>query len=208
MPFFRPLSPCIRGNAIEIINDDTADRSIPACGENFASCLLVITASGPSPRMRGKRSGFSTLRTRRSVHPRACGENFHRRASLGVQLRSIPAHAGKTRNGRIRNAAWDGPSPRMRGKRPQKPERGARVAVHPRACGENKTCPRVSQHPARSIPAHAGKTHLDLAQRLGVAVHPRACGENSNPNARKALPSRSIPAHAGKTLGSYGISGR
>ena len=91
-----------------------------------------------------------------------------------------------------------GSSPRMRGKR---------------------TLPRHQNYSAGLIPAHAGKTEMDLIDHLGLWAHPRACGENtykardsfiapgSSPRMRgkrrfsKAYTKspRLIPAHAGKT---------
>ena len=76
--------------------------------------------------------------------------------------------------------------------------------------------------PHRLIPAHAGKTRIDLASRTGYRAHPRSRGENvdcvlhgddlagSSPLTRgKHHPQqtprsreRLIPAHAGKTRGS------
>ena len=90
---------------------------------------------------------------------------------------NIPAHAGKTRKARLLLI---------------------REAEHPRARGENNrtgatsyggvgTSPRTrGKHPrvggpypgVGNIPAHAGKTHAQVALRKTQKEHPRARGEN------------------------------
>ena len=172
------------------------------------------------------------------VHPRACGENLDvegaSRAGFGSSPRMrgkpvlpkdftddigfIPAHAGKT---------------------PINASELEEITVHPRACGENWDYQdRSGFHPGSSprmrgkhlgtrthrrdagfIPAHAGKTRLNLVKLIQSWVHPRACGENnldppildtaigSSPRMRgkpRELGGRRgsrwfIPAHAGKT---------
>ena len=155
---------------------------------------------------------------RHSVHPRACGENHKhhyqlngRRGSsprmrgkqvvgvhVALDLRFIPAHAGKTRT----------PSTTCR-----------RRAVHPRACGENERSMRFKNQEEGSSPRMRGKPPPPRASASSSTVHPRACGENwrygagsaaaagSSPRMRgKHGPRRPlrgqpgfIPAHAGKT---------
>ena len=167
------------------------------CGENPVVLSTWTRAAGSSPRVRGKRCLFSD------------GE--------GV-FRLIPAHAGKTQHACLCQAP---------------------TRAHPRACGENSrnskggTCtpgssPRMrGKHrrtvwnvlPGRLIPAHAGKTNVQLLIVSVHWAHPRACGENfpgeyseyscegSSPRMRgkqrrRWLPHlrrRLIPAHAGKT---------
>ena len=70
-------------------------------------------------------------------------------------------------------------------------------AVHPRACGEQRTAPAPSRRcsgssprmrgtegdagrppaPRRFIPAHAGNSSAPHRTAISAAVHPRACGE-------------------------------
>ena len=138
---------------------------------------------------------------------------------IGVHVRLIPAHAGKTED----------------------PETGeVKERAHPRACGENKermefnggekgSSPRMrGKHTDENggrmlwglIPAHAGKTLHSGACVSWSSAHPRACGENlrddldalgakgSSPRMRGkqrvispvADNRRLIPAHAGKTF--------
>ena len=187
-----------------------------ACGEQGATCLSLDGNFGSSPRMRGTELRAAWTRTRRrfipahagnrrttsscamdqAVHPRACGEQRlllsvgiarsgssprmrgtgARCCSQGACVRFIPAHAGN------RSSPW-----RMR----------MRLAVHPRACGEQAarlgipggasgSSPRMRgtavidhnlKHSSRFIPAHAGNRVIDRSAARKCPVHPRACGE-------------------------------
>ena len=109
-----------------------------ACGEHTGSTTPATLADGSSPRMRGtplfnglalasdrfipahagNTRGFRRMKSSRSVHPRACGEDASakryafasggssprmrgrrdRDGKLGNRQRFIPAHAGKTRS--------------------------------------------------------------------------------------------------------------
>ena len=150
-------SPRMRGKPDPDGNTKTVDRFIPAhagktpsgkggsvldsvhpraCGENDASVYGRVHEVGSSPRMRGKRECLDWL---------------------GLAFRFIPAHAGKTFVWLLWNGfpwvhpracgenemlvdhvrVWQGSSPRMRGKHPQR-------RAHAPTCG--------------FIPAHAGKT--------------------------------------------------
>ena len=169
-----------------------------ACGEHIKDAVRGCDPDGPSPRMRG---------TRRQDH------------RVPGQGRSIPAHAGNTLGlygltvsftvhpracgehvlSHYADATPFGPSPRMRGTRRHGPP-----------AGSNR----------RSIPAHAGNTHLTAHSANRRPVHPRACGEHfglflafvawAGPSPRMrgtllgcfllSLGGRSIPAHAGNTL--------
>ncbi len=191
-----------------------------ACGEQDAGNTGNTTVYGSSPRMRGtafqsilRRFGarfipahagnrrFHPRRDRRrSVHPRACGEQrlaiLPRATRYGssprmrgteghlhhghLHHRFIPAHAGNSSAARMRRSI----SP-----------------VHPRACGEQASSsaviscgsgssPRMrgteidhklSAGSERFIPAHAGNRGGYNPGRRHVAVHPRACGEQMAP---------------------------
>ena len=211
-------SPRMRGKPFLRPADRVADRIIPAhagqtsnprrkswkptdhpraCGANGTRRRPIGTASGSSPRMRGK----PRLRLRR--------------LSMG---RIIPAHAGQTRKAcGCPCTATDHPracgansivtpnlllpvgsSPRMRGKHGGRHDRDL---------------------PARIIPAHAGQTAVMPPDVFRNPDHPRACGANdsdrgggvrcrgSSPRMRgkqivigeRVLNIRIIPAHAGQT---------
>ena len=172
------------------------------CGENAFATGNIFTATGSSPRVRGKhRSTWLRRRAERLIpacagktissrtgypspgaHPRVCGENFR-------GFRSNFKRAGS--------------SPRVRGKR------FIRLSC------------RIDNG---LIPACAGKTHKTRLQRAFPRAHPRVCGENptlwdlilnrlgSSPRVRGKHTKANrlpwvlglIPACAGKT-GSVGI---
>ena len=117
----------------------------------------------------------------------------------GVEVRLIPAHAGKTFTPvRLVAPSW----------------------AHPRACGENLTGAFMYGSICWLIPAHAGKTRNTTVMLSKSRAHPRACGENvrvgellegsagSSPRMRgkrrESIPLSVwvglIPAHAGKTV--------
>ena len=211
-------SPRVRGKRLAAALDATAERSIPAgagktlrihqsgcerpvhprgCGENLIPAIGPCFGCGPSPRVRGKRSGRPESTRRGTVHPRGCGEN-----QVSGQVRMVQA----------------GPSPRVRGKRESRihllfarrsiPAGAGKTRrpgsalingkVHPRGCGENaarvaqthetlgpsprvrgKFYPVVVPHSRRrSIPAGAGKTTGWPVLTHSTSVHPRGCGEN------------------------------
>ena len=168
-----------------------------ACGANYADLQRYGQDDGSSPRMRGKpdvdarfdggeriipahagqTSPFRPPPLSRSDHPRACGAN--------VKVENL-------------GTAFDGSSPRMRGKH---------------------TIPANLEDGMRIIPAHAGQTPR-VCRRTGWGPdHPRACGANalpfgivppwtgSSPRMRGKRPMRTllmpalriIPAHAGQT---------
>ena len=133
------------------------ERAHPrVCGENRFDTDPLLAADGSSPRVRGKRRSWGFLPgwvrlipacagktrarsappSRPSAHPRVCGEN------------TILAGDGR---------AVTGSSPRVRGKRLERPR------AHPQR---------------RLIPACAGKTPALMASAASDRAHPRACGEN------------------------------
>ena len=137
-----------------------------------------LSRSIPAPA--GKPESGGSLKTRRTVYPRACGETLNQTAHLVSEYGPIPAPAGKPR---------PAPGP------------GSPWPVYPRACGETDdsviVCPnsmglsprlrgnppRIPPAPAapRSIPAPAGKPASDSARTSRTTVYPRACGETSIP---------------------------
>ena len=105
-------------------------------GENLVEKPNVVAGLGSSPLTRGKHDATLTP---------------HEKSGL------IPAHAGKTREGRKASDC---------------------ARAHPRSRGENRR--RLSLHllPAGLIPAHAGKTLLGGRARAPSQAHPRSRGEN------------------------------
>ena len=193
-------------------------RLIPAHAGKTASSLGVLGRRGAHPRSRGE-NAYALFRARR-YRGSSLLTREKRLADLrdGLNLRLIPAHAGKTRRT---------PQPRTR------------PGAHPRSRGENGTASRPRYRARgsspltrgkrgdappgaallRLIPAHAGKTHGRRDRPSPGPAHPRSRGENtaippvplpftgSSPLTR-GKPIRAgrgktkaglIPAHAGKT---------
>ena len=169
------------------------------------------------PAHAGKTSSTASRRRCRKAHPRSRGENAsdatNKFADTGsspltrgkrveggahlVDVRLIPAHAGKTPWASGSRWPW---------------------AAHPRSRGENLTGrqglgkswgsspltrgKRADElHPVdlvRLIPAHAGKTSLPHRRRISHEAHPRSRGENWIPPRRRSRPSGSSPLTRGK----------
>ena len=70
-------------------------------------------------------------------------------------------------------------------------------SVHPRACGEQRTCIGEDHNVVRFIPAHAGNRRSGMNARASRPVHPRACGEQTIRNERKSIASGSSPRMRG-----------
>ena len=107
-----------------------------ACGENSAAHLTDEEREGSSPRVRGKRARGGPRRPTGLSHPRACGENGPYRDSLYAEYGSSPRVRGKPEP-HPNNNAISGLIPARAGKTIQTVVKGATVAAHPRACGEN-----------------------------------------------------------------------
>ena len=211
-------SPRVRGKHLAEVEITAPSRSIPAsagetrgfapsrtvyrvhpreCGGNAETGTAQRPATGPSPRVRGKRlRGHQHGAHRRSI-PASAGETpgpERPHHAVGVHPRECGGNATFTAAAGPAN----GPSPRVRGKRGQ---------------------PEVSPRRVGSIPASAGETHECQTALRDEEVHPRECGGNtrmSNGTARRRGPSPrvrgkhlsrggaglafgSIPASAGET---------
>ena len=147
------------------------------CGENHDGGEGFDAGGGTSPRMRGKQMMW---------------------CHLAIQLRNIPAYAGKTVPPASEWSRNNGTSPRMRGKHVVR----VNIPAH-----------------LRNIPAYAGKTVKYPTPACPQTEHPRVCGENcvshcfallvggTSPRMRgkprdmllDEIYRRNIPAYAGKT---------
>ena len=169
-------SPRVRGSPGSLRAAPGRARSIPACaGKPCAwsalsseppvhprvcgearECIADLPAQeGPSPRVRGSRTGEQDRgRIRRSIP--ACAGKPREIAACGAPTWVHPRVCGEANVSSPTDEEVTGPSPRVRGS----PAAG-RVRV-----------------PARgSIPACAGKPADHVRIRLRPAVHPRVCGE-------------------------------
>ena len=153
------------------------------------------------------------------AHPRACGENSHRRWYQAVMSGSSPRVRGKLLQGldHLRRARL---IPARAGKTALDNLALAHRRAHPRACGENAqvyndilpgggSSPRVrgKQDMGRDvpvgnrlIPARAGKTTRRLRRPHQGAAHPRACGENASDRSTSPSARGSSPRVRGKRV--------
>ena len=177
----------------------TKDGSSPRTRGTVLSGWLLASARRFIPAHAGNRSWSSRACRRRSVHPRARGEqaagetfiNPHTGSSPRTRgtdphsttaanvVRFIPAHAGN----RPASPAWRGRfpvHPRARGEQKSAPlARAACGGSSPRTRGTARASGTIHQ-PPRFIPAHAGNRTISSWAHRPRPVHPRARGEQLN----------------------------
>ena len=192
-------SPRVRGKQAGLGADPDHDRLIPACagktrtapmaplmtpahprvcGENVRDAPSMATASGSSPRVRGKPTT--------TVSPWS-------------SPRLIPACAGKTAPRWSRWRRWRA-HPRVCGENgTSSPGYSARAGSSPRVRGKHGLA-RAMSVLRRLIPACAGKTRCGCGSTGCGGAHPRVCGENDNQSARKTRGLGSSPRVRGKRL--------
>ena len=167
------------------------------CGENHVANLTVQVGKGSSPRVRGKLWWWSWGRVPFGLIPACAGKTRSNHLSA-CRRPAHPRVCGENRGELVGCAAFEGSSPRVRGK----PQQGRQTRLH-----------------LRLIPACAGKTPTSPASLTPLWAHPRVCGENAPANksitgiggssprvrgkpnhcAAKSRVCRLIPACAGKT---------
>ena len=176
----------------------TASRDHPrACGAHFGLPTAIEEPLGSSPRMRGSLVEVYEKSIRPGIIPAHAGLTVLQEAcegGRGDHPRACGAHNTRTAGA----CAGTGSSPRMRGSRLCREERGCWLRI---------------------IPAHAGLTSASAIRIACLWDHPRACGahippnsaasfqQGSSPRMRGSLPSARIdfpadgiiPAHAGLT---------
>ena len=190
------------------------------------------------PAHAGKTRRLGRTRWRRPAHPRSRGENDKYWDAVGKSDGSSPLTRGK-RNSGHNHPHGDRLIPAHAGKTPASQPCCPPSSAHPRSRGENLNAvaggtadtgsspltrgklgaPHQRERLFRLIPAHAGKTRVQIGRIMLPPAHPRSRGENSDatetaaslagssPLTRGKLrittPAerrhRLIPAHAGKT---------
>ena len=127
------------------------------CGENPVKHCAEIEPGGSSPRVRGKR-----IRHRQHFHSNrlipACAGKTRPSCRASRRAEAHPRVCGENLGELVGGAAFEGSSPRVRGKH------------HPH---------QRSRAGKGLIPACAGKTNDDAHKRLTRGAHPRVCGENT-----------------------------
>ncbi len=156
-------------------------------GKTWRAAMLRI-APAVHPHACGENQTCPVVLLDVAVHPHACGENAGQRTVVPHRQRGSPPRLwGKTPHRRGTNC--DGSPPRLWGKRAPA-QTSQSLAVHPHACGENRSAQRFTPtpvgktHMSRFTPTPVGKTVLSSLFSGSpppddVAVHPHACGENS-----------------------------
>ena len=182
----------------------------------MTSCRLLVHTSGSSPRLRG--TADQTIRGRRCSRfiPAPAGNRRHR-GSRGARRSVHPRACGEQPSGCPAGSYSHGSSPRLRGtvvgfgdlhaqprfipapagNRRSAGRRALFRTVHPRACGEQGMpasavdlkdgssprlrgtgpCGRRISFSSRFIPAPAGNRVPPALAGRESPVHPRACGE-------------------------------
>ena len=171
-------SPRVRGTGADVHVAHVQRRFIPACAGNSP----VVTP----------------LMSKRTVHPRVCGEQRHDRDGRAKDPGSSPRVRGTVR-GHPRAAARPRFIPACAGNSAEGVFLAIDQAVHPRVCGEQSSfwmrmdcrsgsSPRVRgtvvQHLGvllghRFIPACAGNSARPCCRATRTTVHPRVCGEQT-----------------------------
>ena len=107
-----------------------------AGGENFHLARALQRRGGSSPRGRGKLQGHGTKHRPRGLIPARAGKTDYRR-NKPEGWRAHPRAGGENLSRYPGGEAWQGSSPRGRGKPKRLASNGVRPVAHPRAGGEN-----------------------------------------------------------------------
>jgi hypothetical protein len=132
-------------------------------------------------------------------HPRSWGKDASVDHTLLLQVRTIPAHGGRTRDHRA-SCAPPANHPRSWGKDCARSLRCLEpFSNHPRSWGKDVARLTWNSCARRTIPAHGGRTPATPFARPGHPNHPRSWGKDA-PRLRLLPPRRrTIPAHGGRT---------
>ena len=197
-----------------------ARGSSPRVRGKLSSCLAGLFAVRIIPARAGQTNIESTLRYRRTDHPRACGANDHPTCGKVSENGSSPRVRGKLVRvlGRV---ALGRIIPARAGQTVALLSAANAPPDHPRACGANHSDPRSprvhsgssprvqGKHVScftmrdclRIIPARAGQTYVVMNTTGVDPDHPRACGANVRGARYAVLRDGSSPRVRGKPGG-------
>ena len=147
-----------------------------ACGANSNKGSATVSASGSSPRVRGKRERVGGDGTAMRIIPARAGQTTSR-TRTACSTPDHPRACGANHSPVERCSAMSGSSPRVRGKPP------LAVSLH---------------GPRRIIPARAGQTVHTVTPPSKIPDHPRACGANADPDRMRRAVAGSSPRVRGK----------
>ena len=151
------------------------------CGANPHAPAVSLTASGSSPRVRGKRPRREDRYRHQRIIPACAGQTFPSSAPRR-EATDHPRVCGANRADNARRRIFGGSSPRVRGKLLYGFDR----------LGQN-----------RIIPACAGQTWRPALPTSCVTDHPRVCGANNAEAERQARAYGSSPRVRGKHAGGF-----
>ena len=223
----RGLSPRVRGNRELPPHPSDHPRSIPACAGEPWSARAACARPTVYPRVcGGTQSPALDWRRLPGLSPRVRGNLGRDRADVG-DLGSIPACAGEPRGGtsatRWRRVyprvcggtvlgvdarrVYTGLSPRVRGNRRPRVERGRATGSIPACAGEPTSRQTICTW-ARVYPRVCGGTRVGFIAKVpSGGLSPRVRGNRGMDADRPAAPG-SIPACAGEPPGCCGIPWR
>ena len=167
-----------------------------ACGANSIGFRCAHSASGSSPRVRGKlmrialmimniriipaRAGqtdnITRLRGLRLDHPRACGANMDLNIANAYRPGSSPRVRGKLDPAHV-YALYRRIIPARAGQTRRRPQQTSRPPDHPRACGANLSLLRMLKFLSGSSPRVRGKPPALVDKSGGLRIIPARAGQ-------------------------------
>ena len=175
-----------------------------ACGDNSSSALHISkpwrftpTRVGTTARVIGRETTFT-------VHPHACGDN----AGFGLLslclFRFTPTRVGTTHARHVSAPEASRFTPTRVGTTTCRARFGARLPVHPHACGDNVRAGHSKQRQYGSPPRVWGQLKpLPLNVFALIGSPPRVWGQHT-PRMCGAAPLRFTPTRVGTTRDNYG----
>ena len=204
------LIPARAGKTVRVSREPSATRAHPrAGGENKFPGERREYGYGSSPRGRGKRSGRARSWLAGRLIPARAGKTPRRPASPSAS-RAHPRAGGENNLAKAAQVAFNGSSPRGRGKHQQVALGGRRRRLIPARAGKTQASAR-SFRQRRAHPRAGGENEqIAAAQNAGDGSSPRGRGKR-NTDSGLSLCLRLIPARAGKTtlddLAARGVHG-
>ena len=178
-----------------------------ACGDKFATSLMLLIKSGSSPRVWGQDFFFGRLRTFRRIiptrvgtsyraertgnsggdHPHACGDKLCTINGTGKHTGSSPRVWGQEREDN-RNSVTAGIIPTRVGTRNITALAGITVRDHPHACGDKKQYGRKPLKRAGSSPRVWGQDGKKCFYRHSPRIIPTRVGTSKSSAQRFLYP--------------------
>ncbi len=154
------IIPARAGKSAEVTNPKPTAKDHPrSCGEKLPSPVILKSARGSSPLVRGKAHSHSSISVRLRIIPARAGKRV--RVLVRVRLmRDHPRSCGEKARSRAVRQQIRGSSPLVRGKAWSRASKYMQPGI---------------------IPARAGKSFPIGNQLIRYRDHPRSCGEKMLP---------------------------